>query len=169
MRKFILTMAAALVAAFALSACNKAPEQAAAPTEQKVESVPVPAADADTATWKKYLVSVVQQNMQGVKTNRPYMYFVPGGDDDVAKDNRANQLENVRGVVARSVLPGNMMAFGGPDSAITADFVIDAFKEASAGSFKDVVVLVVGAAADHDRLKEALAPSGANFRFVEMK
>ena len=93
---------------------------------------------AYSSEWKKYLVSVVTANMQGVKSNRPYMYFVPGGNDDGAQLDRQNQLDNVGNVVARGVLPGNMMAFGGPDSTITAQLVVDAFKEVQAGSFKDV-------------------------------
>jgi hypothetical protein len=47
--------------------------------------------------------------------------------------------------------------------------VAEAFKGATDGSFKDVVVLFVGAAADQDRVKDALAKSGATYRFVEMK
>jgi hypothetical protein len=97
------------------------------------------------------------------------MYFVPGGDDDGAKSDRDNQLANVRTVVSRGVLPGNMMAFGGPDSKITAQFVADSFKDASAGSFKDVVVLFIGAAADADAVKQSLAASGADVRVAEAK
>jgi hypothetical protein len=107
--------------------------------------------------------------MQGVKSNHPYMYFVPGGTDDAANTDRANQLDNVKTVVSRGVLPGNMMAFGGPDSKITAQLIIDSFKDVQAGSFKDVVVLFIGAPADADSVKQALAASGADVRFVEAK
>jgi hypothetical protein len=112
---------------------------------------------------------VVKHNMQGVKSNQPYMYFVPAGDAQDVQDARQSQLDNVSGTVSRGVLPGNMLAFGGPDSKLTADLVSAAFKDASDGSFKDVVVLFVGAAADQDRVKDALAKSGATYRFVEMK
>lgn len=124
---------------------------------------------AYSSEWKKYLVSVVTANMQGVKSNRPYMYFVPGGNDEGAQLDRQNQLDNVGNVVARGVLPGNMMAFGGPDSTITAQLVVDAFKEVQAGAFKDVVVLFIGAPSDFETVKQALATSGADARFVEAK
>lgn len=124
---------------------------------------------AYSSEWKKYLVSVVTANMQGVKSTRPYMYFVPGGNDDGAQLDRQNQLDNVGNVVARGVLPGNMMAFGGPDSTITAQLIADAFKEVQAGSFKDVVVLFIGAPSDFETVKQALATSGADARFVEAK
>jgi hypothetical protein len=107
--------------------------------------------------------------MQGVKTNHPYMYFVPAGDDDATKSDRQNQLDNVKTVVARGVLPGNLMAFGGPDSKITADLAVEAFKEVQAGAFKDVIVLFIGAPADAEAVKTALASSGAEVRFVEAK
>jgi hypothetical protein len=112
---------------------------------------------------------VVKQNMKDVKTNHPYMYFIPSGDAQDVQDARKNQLDNVSTTVARGVLPGNMMAFGGPDSKLTADMIIDSFKEAQDGTFKGVVVLFIGATADQDRVKDALAKSAADYRFVEMK
>jgi hypothetical protein len=156
-------------AAFALGACNKDQQAAAPQAEAKPQVAPVPTNPTDKTAWKQYLVSVVTANMQGVKTNHPYMYFVPGGEDDAAKSDRQNQLDNVKTVVARGVLPGNMMAFGGPDSKTTADLVVEAFKDAQAGSFKDVVVLFVGAPGDLDAVKQALASSAADVRFVEAK
>lgn len=171
MRKIFPLIALVCAAAFALSACNESdqskPQEAAA--EQKPAVLPLPANPADKAAWKQYLVSVVTANMQGVKSTRPYMYFVPAGDDDGARADRANQLDNVKTTVARGVLPGNMMAFGGPDSALTAALVTEAFKDAQAGSFKDVVVLFIGTPADGEAVKQALAGSAADVRFVEAK
>jgi hypothetical protein len=174
MNKSIRILFPAALAVLALSACGPSEEDkqhaaAKAAEEAAMKSVPVPAADADKAAWKGYLVSVVRQNMHGVKSNSPYMYFVPGGDAQEAQDARQSQLDNVSGTAARGVLPGAMLAFGGPDSKLTADLVVGAFNSASDGSFKDVVVLFVGAAADQDRVKAALTKSGAEFRFVEMK
>ena len=158
----------ALAATFALSACDKQ-EQAQAPAAQAPQVAAVPTNPADKNAWKQYLVSVVTANMTGVKSNHPYVYFVPGGDDDTAKSDRDNQLENVKTTVARGVLPGNMMAFGGPDSALTSKLIVDAFAAASPGSFKEVVVLFIGAPGDFDAVKNAVAASGAEARFVEAK
>mgnify|MGYP001333936471 CR=1 FL=1 len=167
-----LVLAAAMaVMTFALAACNK--EQAADPAAQAAAAatapVPLPAPGSDAAAWKKYLADVVMKNMEGVKTNRPYMYFVPDGGDEKAAMDRENQLDNVKTVVARGVLPGNMIAFGGPDSATTADLVVEAFAEGQAGTLKDVLVLFVGAEADSARVQAALATVGATYRFAEMK
>ncbi|HEV7776318.1 MAG TPA: hypothetical protein VGO76_05615, partial [Luteibacter sp.] len=78
-------------------------------------------------------------------------------------------LENVKTIVARGVLPGNMLAFGGPVSSITAQLVVDAFKDVQPGSFKDVVVLFVGTKADAEAIKQQLASSQAIIRIVEAK
>jgi hypothetical protein len=173
-KNYLRILMLALVGTLTLSACGPSEEEkekaaAAAAAAEAAKPVPAPAATADKTAWQKYLSKTVTQNMQGVKTNHPYMYFVPGGDSADAQDARKNQLDNVGGTVARGVLPGNMMAFGGPDSKITADLVVEAFKDAQEGSFKNVVVLFVGATTDQDRVKDALSKSGAEYRFVEMK
>lgn len=164
-----IAVAAAFAMAFALSACNKQEDASQAAVEEQAPAVVLPTDPADTGAWKAYLRDVVTQNMQGVTTTRPYMYFVPAGDDGKATLDRANQLDNVQTVIARGVLPGNMVAFGGPDSTITADLVVDAFAQGSPGTFKDVFVLFVGAQADSDRVKEAVSTVGATYRFAEMK
>lgn len=174
MRKYLRILMLALAGVLILSACGpsdadkeKAAEAAAA--AEAAKPVPAPAPTADKSAWQTYLVAVVRQNMQGVKTSHPFMYYIPPGSDQAAMDARDSQLENVGNTVARGVVPGNMLAFGGPDSKITADLIAEAFKDANAGTFKDVVVLFVGAAADSDRVKQALVKSGAEYRFVEMK
>lgn len=169
MRKFLSILVIACAATFALSACDQSEKKPEAAAEQTPAAIPLPTNPADKNAWKQYLSAVVTNNMQGVKSNRPYMYFVPAGDDDAAKADRANQLDNVRTTVSRGVLPGNMMAFGGPDSAATAQLVVEAFKDAQAGSFKDVIVLFIGAPADGEAVKQGLASSAADVRFVEAK
>ncbi|MGB4859876.1 MAG: hypothetical protein WBP11_11185 [Dokdonella sp.] len=169
--KFLLILAF-VVAPFALVACDKSKDAASGDESAAEAAAPaavMPTDPNDTAGWKKYLGEVVMKNMEGVKSNRPYMYYVPSGEDDKAMGDRANQLENVQGVVGRGVLPGNMMAFGGPDSATTADFVVKSFEVAAANSFKDVVVLVVTKPEDKARVSEALAPSGAIIRMADMQ
>jgi hypothetical protein len=169
MRKIPAIIALACAALFALAACNQQKDAAPQQAAEAPQAAVAPTNPSDKTAWKQYLVAVVTANMQGVKTNHPYMYFVPAGDDDAAKSDRQNQLDNVKNVVARGVLPGNMMAFGGPDSKTTADLVVEAFKDAQAGSFKDVVVLFIGAPGDLDAVKQALASSAADVRFVEAK
>ena len=169
MRKIFTTIVLVCAAAFALSACDQQDKAKQAQAQQTPQVAPKPTDPADKAGWKKYLQTTVLANMEGVKTNHPYMYYIPAGDDDAAKADRQNQLDNVKNVVARGVLPGNMMAFGGPDSKITADFMVEAFNGVQAGAFKDVVVLFIGAPADADAVKQALASSGSEVRFVDAK
>jgi hypothetical protein len=134
----------------------------------------------DNDGWKAYLQDVINRNSDGV-TDRTNAYYLPappatpapattsasGGDDYQGKYDR--QLDGVKEVVARGVTPGNMLAFMSPDSTKMADLVVDAFKGASPGSMKKVVVLFVGKAADKDRVQAAVTPTGCIFRFVEAK
>lgn len=182
MNKFIRILSFALCSTLLLAACGQSDEDKQKAAEAAAQAaanapVPLPAPGANDAAWQKYLVSVVTRNMQGVKTNHPFMYYVPAGDDLPAQEARGRQQEEVNNTVARGVLPGNMLAFGGPDSKLTADMIVAAFAGsadrsspgANDGSFKDVVVLFAGASADEQRVKDAIAKSGAELRFVEMK
>jgi hypothetical protein len=139
--------------------------------EEKVVAAPAvvqpPANAEDNQAWKLYLMSVVKQNMEGIK-NSPYMYYLPGAARPETEE-YIRQLDNVVGVVGRGVLPGNMLAFGSPDSANLANLVVEAFTDISAGSMKDVRVLFIGSAADNERVKAAVAPSGATYVFHEVK
>ncbi len=181
MNQYIRAFLLAALAALTLAACGQSDEDKQKAAEAAAAAaanapVPLPAPGADDAAWQKYLVSVVTRNMQGVKSSHPFMYYVPAGDSQAAQDARKSQLDNVATTVARGVLPGNLLAFGGPDSKLTADLIVAAFAGTPDGdpgaqeaSFKDVIVLFVGAAADEQRVKDALAKSGAELRFVEMK
>ncbi|MBS0432682.1 MAG: hypothetical protein JSS21_09805 [Proteobacteria bacterium] len=164
MRNFATVAAFALVAALALSACNKAQQPAQSDQPAQVSK---PTDPSDMKDWKTYLSQIVQANMKGIQ-NTPYMYFIPAGDDAETVAARGRTQDTLNGVVATTVLPGNMIAAGGPNSSETADALIAAFKNAQPGSFKGVVVLYVGDAADKDRVQQAVAPSGAEFRFAQM-
>ncbi len=151
-----------------LAGCQKAEEAPAAPT---VLTAPT---GSDDMAWKEYLGKVVGQNQAGV-TDRTFPYYLPvnssapaEGDQD-GKSQYDRQLENVTAVVQRTVLPGNMLAFGSPASARMADMIVEAFTDIPAGSMKDVRVLFIGQTADSDRVKAAIEPSSANYVFVEAK
>ncbi|MGN2247626.1 hypothetical protein ACFWZ3_13140 [Frateuria sp. GZRR35] len=165
MRKFLIAATFALAGSLALSACNK--QDDSQQTTQQA-AAPKPTNPNDAQAWNAYLGQIVQNNMQGMTAERPYAYLVPAGDDDDAKAKYDRQLTNVQDVIARGVLPGNLLAFAGPNSAKTADFVTAAFAGAKPGSFKDVIVLFIGDEADKDRVMTALQPTGATVRFVAM-
>jgi hypothetical protein len=167
MRKFALIASLALTSALALSACSKEGEGEQPATQQAAE-VTKPTTATDTKAWSQYLGQIVRKNMQGMTADRPYPYLVPAGDDQNGIDGRQRQLENVQGTVARGVTAGNMLVFGGPESAKTADLIIEAFKTAQPGSFKKVIVLFIGDQADKDRVGAVLTPTGAEYRFVAM-
>ena len=166
MRKFVLAATLALAGSVMLSACNK--QDDAQQTTQQTQQATKPTDPNDTKAWNAYLGQIVTANMQGMSADRPYAYLVPAGDDADAQSKYGRQLEAVQDVVARGVLPGNMLVFAGPSSAKTADFIATAFKDAKPGSFKDVIVLFIGDEADKQRVTDVLTPTSANIRFVAM-
>ena len=167
MRKFALIAAIALAATLTLSACGKHGDDQQ-DGQQQAQQAPKPTDPNDSKGWNAYLGQIVQKNMQGMSANQPYAYMVTAGATDEAKAQNDRQLQSVQDTVARGVLPGNLLAFGGPSSAATSEFVIDAFKNATPGSFKDVIVVFIGDKADEQRVADAMKPTGATFRFVEM-
>jgi hypothetical protein len=169
MRKLTLVATAlALTGCLALTACNNQSgdnqqQQAAAP-----QQVTKPTDPNDSKGWNAYLGQIVQSNMQGMSAPQPYAYLVPAGDSDDAKDSRDRQLSNVQDIVARGILPGNLVAVGGPDSGKTADLVTAAFKDAKPGSMKGVIILVIGDKADEQRVDDTLKPTDATIRYIQM-
>ncbi len=166
MRKLILIAVVALSACVGLSACNKQVDDDQA--QEQVQKAPKPTDVNDSKAWNNYLGQLVQANLQGMKAPSPYAYMVTPGLTEEQQAQNARQLQGVQDTVARGVLPGNLLAFGGPSSTATSEFVIDAFKDANPGSFKDVIVVFIGDKADEQRVADAMKPSGATFRFVEM-
>lgn len=124
-------------------------------------------ANIEATTWQAYLQQVVTDNMEGI-SNTPYAYFVPSAKYPENEDSIGRVQGQVNDVVAATVLPGNMIAVGGPDSSTSALVLESAFKQASPGSFKGVVVLFIGDQADEAAVKAAIDPSGATFKFVQM-
>ena len=156
-----------------LAGCKPSSDAPAEPTATApVAALTAPASDDDDA-WKAYLGQVVGQNMAGV-TDRVFPYYLPvnskvvdaGGNGTSMYD---RQLENVSGVVARTVLPGNMLAFGSPDSSTMGDMIVAAFTGAKPDAFKGSQILFIGKAADSDRVKAAVEAAGARYIFVEVK
>lgn len=166
MRKFILIAVVALSSCLGLSACQKQGDDQQA--QEQVQKVPKPTDQNDTKAWNAYLGQLVQANLQGMKAPQPYAYMVTAGVTEDQQAQNARQLQGVQDTVARGVLPGNLLAFGGPSSAATSEFVVDAFKHANPGSFKDVIVVFIGDKADDQKVQDALKPTGATVRFVEM-
>lgn len=165
MRKFVLIAAIALTATLALSACQKHQEDDQQDTQQ-AQTVTKPTDMNDSKGWNAYMGQLVQKNMQGMRASQPYAYMVTAGVTPDAQAQNERQLQNVEDTVARGVVPGNLLAFGGPDSGKTADLIIAAFKDAKPGAFKDVIVLFIGDQADQQRVGDALKPTGATYRFV---
>lgn len=159
---------ALMLSALVLSGCQKEEEVAAAPVELTAP------ASTDDAEWKAYLGQVIGRNQEGV-TDRVFSYYLPVGSDVPAEGDQDGktmfdrQLENVTMVVQRTVLPGNMLAFGSPDSTKIADLVVMSFTDADPSALAGSQVLFIGNTEDRERVKAAVEAAGAKFVFVEAK
>ncbi|HMB44080.1 MAG TPA: hypothetical protein VKM00_09450 [Luteimonas sp.] len=155
--------------ALSLTGCkDEAAAQKAAPAAL------VAPTNSDDNAWKAYLGQVVAQNMLGV-TDRVYPYYLPANSSTPTPGDTENhsqydrQLQNVSDVVARTVLPGNMLAFGSPDSAKMGDLIVAAMTGAKPDALKGSQVLFIGKAADNDRVKAVVQAAGGKYIFVEAK
>jgi hypothetical protein len=159
--------------ALGLSACTTSEDEGEAakkPAAAAPAALTVPAS-ADDKLWKPYLQQVIAQHMEGV-TDRVYPYYLPANSTAIDADGRSSydrQSENVTAVISRTVLPGNMLAFGSPDSAKMADLILSAFSGAKPDALKGSQVLFIGKAEDSARIQAPVEASGAKYIFVEAK
>ena len=164
MRKLSIALALGLSASLILAGCQKKQAE----QTQQTSQISRPSSPTNMAAWQKYMQQLVIKNMQGMTAQQPYVYFVPAGTDSSDQAKRDRQLEQVQGMVSRGVLPGNLIALGGPDSQFTANMLINAFTGAQSGSFHGVIVLFMGDKADEAKVAAIVKPTGAIFRFVQM-
>ncbi len=166
-----------LLAGMTLAACTTPDDEAERAAAKK--NAPPPAAlvvpkSGDDKEWKIYLQQVVQRNMAGV-TDRVFPYYLPNGstvptpEDQDGKSMYDRQMENVATVISRTVLPGNMLVFGSPDSPKMADLIVTSFTGAPADALKGSQVLFIGSAADSPRVQAAVEATGGKYIFVEAK
>ena len=161
--RLILT---AMLALPLLAACKK--EEA--PVAAQVAAPLTAPATADDAAWRNYVSDVVTRNMEGI-SNQPFVYYLPAPTGNEEEDAGAygRLQDKARTDVARGIVRGNMLAYASSESAKMADIVVQSFGGVAPNTMKGVRVVFVGAAADRDRVAEAVAPAGVDFIFVEAK
>jgi hypothetical protein len=162
-----------LAACLGLTACET-PEDTGSKKKAVVEVPAIAPTTTDDKAWKEYLAKVINKHME-VVTDRQTAYYLPMESTVVtaeATDGKSmydRQLEGVAAVVNRTVLPGNLLSFGSPDSAKMADLVISAFSGAKPDALRGSHVLFVGKAEDGARVQPAVEASGAKYIFHEAK
>lgn len=161
MNMLIRSLLTAFLALTVLSACTKEEE---APVEKAPVAVP---AGNDEAAWNAYLTDVVSRNI-GEATGT-YVYTLPAADVADFQGTYDRQLDAAKGAIERGVLPGNLVAFGSPDSAKSADLMVASFAAAQPGSMKGVTVLFIGNQADEARTRAAVEPTGATYKFIKAR
>lgn len=154
---------AACLALPLLGACKK--EEAVQETAKAPVAVPTVATDENA--WNAYLTDVVTRNIDNATST--YVYTLPADSSADFQGAYDRQLEKAESDMARGGVEGTLLAFGGPNSAKSADLAVAAFAQATPGTMKGVKVLFIGDQADSDRVKAAVEPSGATYKFVEAK
>jgi hypothetical protein len=157
-----LLLAACL--ALPLAACKK---EEAAPVDTAPAALVVPA-KTDDAGWRTYLSEVVMRNMGDI-TNQPFLYYLPTQADPEFQAKYDRQLDQAKNAIARGIVGGNLIAFGSPESAKIADIAVASFADVPADTMKKVKIVFIGDAVDSERVKAAVAPTGADYVFVEAK
>ncbi|HEY4555332.1 MAG TPA: hypothetical protein VIG68_02690 [Lysobacter sp.] len=164
------TTRALLVACLALpfvAACQK--QDAAQEQTAEAAQAPLSAPTTnDEAAWGAYLIEVVKRNMDDV-SGSPYLYAMPSESDPDFQGSYDRLLEKAQQDLQRGIVAGNLLAYGGPSSAKTADFTIASFTGVQPDSMKGVKVLFIGKAEDNARVQAAVAPTGVNYKFIEAK
>jgi hypothetical protein len=155
-----LLLLACLVLPF--SACKK---EEAAPVEKA--PVAVPTTD-DKAAWQAYLQDQVPRHMEGI-TNSPFIYRVPANPNPEDPEEYDRLLDKAKTDVARGIIKGNLLAYAGLDPTKTADLVVAAFEGVPPNTMSGVRVVYIGDAANNDRVREAVAPAGVEYVFVEAR
>jgi hypothetical protein len=156
-----------------LTACNKAPETAAEKAAAATEELRAPT-DGKDESWRAYLGTMLAPYKAQI-TGQVTPYFLPRGSmepdqvDDPDASKYTRQVETVREAVQRTILPGNMLAFGSADSKSMADLIVEAFANPPKDALKGSKVLFIGKPEDSDRVKAAVEASGAEYIFVEAK
>jgi hypothetical protein len=154
-----------------LTACLALPFLGACKKEEAPKEAEKPALTAPTTSdenaWNAYLTDVVTRNVDGASNT--YVYVLPPVENADFQGYYDRQLEKAQEDIERGVLANTLIAFGSPNSAKSADLAVAAFAKAQPGKFEGVRVIFIGSPADNDRVKAAVAPSGAAYKFIEAK
>jgi len=156
-----------------LIACLALPFVAACQKEEKkeaaAETAPLSAPKtSDENAWNAYLTDVIKRNLDGV-TGSTYVYTLPAPEAPTFQGDYDRMLEKAQADMSRGVLEGNLVAFGSPNSAKSADLAVASFEKVDPNTMKGVKFIFVGDAADSERVKAAVSPAGVNYTFVEAK
>jgi hypothetical protein len=160
-----------LATVLGLAACET-PESEGGNDKKPTVAAQLPApSTADDKLWKPYLAQQIGKHMD-VVTDRQISYYLPADNATVEADGRTKYdrlSEGVTAAVSRTVLPGNLLAFGSPDSKRMADLITSAFSGAKPDALKGSYVLFIGKAEDSARIQPLVEASGAKYIFEEVK
>ena len=152
-----LSLVFAVCAVLGLSACS----QQAAETPVATEAATTVPTGTDKAEWNKYMNAVIKPHYIKGETTRVWPYLVMPGETE----ENGRKLEALQQSVVNGLQAGQLFVYLGPDSTVTADLILEGFKEAKPDSLTRSTLLFVGKRADEERVKTAVVASGMSFKF----
>ena len=160
-----------LAAMFGLSACETSEQDVETAKKTETAAAIATPTTSDDKLWKPYLAQQIGKHMD-VVSDRLFSYYLPADNATVEADGRTKYdrlSEGVTAAISRTVLPGNLLAFGSPDSKRMADMIVSAFSGAKPDALKGSHVLFIGKAEDSARIQPLVEASGAKYIFEEVK
>lgn len=153
-----------IFAAGLMVACQKeAPP--AAPVEQ-VAKLPT---GTDAGEWRAYLGGIAREYQgKGKRGLKPFPMLIPAGEDP------QRHIDYLAEIFERGIDKGTVLLIVSPDSQLAADAIVKLFNQVPADDSArlgraGVVFVFIGKPENEAQVRDAVAPSGMDFRFHEMK
>lgn len=127
------------------------------------QAVKPPAENAGAGTWRAFAARVVHDEVKD-DTIHPFSFAVPAGDDADAKDARRSIVMAVRTTLGNTAIPGNLLAFTGPDSRAVATVIEEGFQDLPTSVTKGVTVLYIGTPDMSSRVDKVTRDAGVRLR-----
>ncbi|KAF1005949.1 MAG: hypothetical protein GAK28_02857 [Luteibacter sp.] len=131
------------------------------------QAIKPPAGNAGAGTWRAFAARVVHDEVKD-DTLHPFTFAVPAGDDADAKEARRSIVMAVRTTLGNTAIPGNLLAFTGPDSRAVAAVIEESFRDLPTSVTKGVTVLYIGTSDMSSRVDKVMRDAGARLRVRAM-
>ncbi len=132
-----------------------------APAAEPRAPLMLPASQSDE-DWKRYIGQMVSRNVRVKRGIPPFAVYVSPDEDPFPV------IDNARQTLQRGVVKDTIIAFGSRDSQLMATQMVELFQDIPADRLKGARVVFVGDAAHRSLAEGAVAPSGAEFIFLEV-
>jgi hypothetical protein len=151
-----------------LAGCGHSNPSQTATARTETQQLVAPVNPNDVNAWRTFMGQAIL-DVTHDKTLHPYSFVVPAGDTADATTRRRHEAMTIHAMLGRTAVPGNMIAFTGPDSTKVAEVVASAFQKLPAHTAQGLTVLFVGTPAVARTVESAVSAAGAQLRVRAMR